>query len=248
MNFFKELGIGAGTVFKAVGLLKQKRYLKHALVSMIFNVIAYIIIFYLIFYYINPLINSIFPHQISNAWLYYLAKIADYLIKIVTYLIFVVILIFSFNSLFFAIAAPYLDFLVTSVEKNLYNYSVERNGVKGVVKSCYNSFWNGIWLTVKSIFWTLLFFPLTFIIPVVGFLPSTLVLSYYFGLSFLIYSAEHRNYSLKELKKVMRGNKVKTLGMGLVVYFVMFIPFAAIIFVPAGIIAGTMLYNEYIEK
>ena len=40
MSFLKDLGIGAGTVFKGAALLKQKRYLKHAIVSMIFNVLG----------------------------------------------------------------------------------------------------------------------------------------------------------------------------------------------------------------
>ncbi len=239
---------GMKTPFEGVKILFSKaKYLKYAWVSALLNAVLYAFILYLLFYHVFPWVNSWFPAHTASGWLSFLYHSIEYIIKTIISLTFLVISVILFNTVFFALSAPYLDGLSLAVEKDYFGFTPGLSGVSGFAKACYVSIKNGIRLNILTIFWAVILFPLNFIIPVVGFLPGMLVGSYFLGLSFIIFSAEHRLLGKKELKDRLSGNRLGVLGLGLMMYLILFIPFSAIFFIPGAVIGGALLYNEKIE-
>jgi len=249
MNIISDFFYGIGLPFRALKFMfKQSKYWRYASVSIIINIILYIVMFYLLFHFVIPLVDSWFPAHSSNEFLVYLYKFIEFVIKFIIVATFIIMFVLVFNTLFFSIASPFLDILSLKIEDDFYNYIPAKAGIKAVVRGCYISVKNGIWLNFMTIFWAIVLFPLNFIIPIVGFLPGMLVASYFLGLSFIIYSAEHRRITKKEFKHEIKGSRMSILGLGLVMYWILFVPFTAILFIPASVVAGTMLYNEKCEN
>ena len=249
MKAIKHFFVGLYKLFEGIKVLKQeKKYWKYAKISMLLNIIFYIIIFFLLFHYLLPFLNSLFPHS-DNHYLSALFSVLEWIINI---LIIITALFLSglfFNTVFFAITSPYLDGLSILAEKERYGYKmIEGKGIKHAVHGYYMSIWNGIWLNFLTIFWVIVLFPLNFIIPVVGFLPGTLTGAYFLGMSFLIYSAEHRRLTRMEFKKTISGKRMYILGFGIAVYLTLLIPFAAALIIPGGVLGGTMLFNECFDN
>ena len=249
MKIFSNLFAGTALPFKALKFLfKQPGYWKHALIPMLLNAALYVLLFYLLFHFVLPWVNSWFPTHSHSTFMSYLYGFCNFVVKFLITVTYFLVFVLTFNTMFFAITAPFLDGLSLKIEKDVYDYVPPKAGIKGAVTGSYISIKNGIWLTVATLFWTLLLFPLNFVIPVVGFLPGMLAASYFLGLSFIIYSAEHRRITKRELKEAIKGNRFCILGFGLSMYCILLVPFAAIIFIPTAVVAGTMLYNEEVLR
>ena len=249
MTAFKQFFIGIHKVFEGIKVLKQDhRYWKYAKVSMMLNIIFYILLFFLLFKYLLPFLDSFFPATVNA----YFSTILSVIKWILNFLIVITTLFVSallFNTVFFAITSPYLDGLSTLAEKDIYGFIPEHGkGIKHTIHGYYMSVWNGIWLNFLTIFWVIILFPLNFIIPVFGFLPGMLTGAYFLGMSFLIYSVEHRRLTRLEFKERISGKRMYILGFGLMTYIILLIPFAAAILIPGGILGGTMLYNEHFNE
>lgn len=248
MKLFSSFFSGMTLPFEGVRILFSKgKYLKYAWVSALLNTILYAMLIYLLSHFIFPWVNSWFPAHTVSGYLSFLYQSLEYIIKTIISLTFLVIFVLLFNTVFFAISAPYLDGLALAVEKDFFGFSSGSSGITDFAKSCFISIKNGIRLNLLTIFWAIVLFPLNFIIPIVGFLPGMIVGSYFLGLSFIIFSVEHRRLNKTEFKKRLSGNRIGVLGFGLTMYLILFIPFSAIIFIPGGIIGGALLYNEEIE-
>jgi CysZ protein len=249
MTAIRHFFIGIHKVFEGITVLKQERkYWKYAKVSMMLNIIFYIIIFYFLFQFLLPFLDSIFPTSANG----YLSAIFSVIKWILNFLIIITTLFVSallFNTIFFAITSPYLDGLSILAEREIYGFiPAQGKGIKHAIHGYYMSVWNGIWLNFLTIFWVVVLFPLNFIIPIFGFLPGTLTGAYFLGMSFLIYSAEHRKMTRLEFKEKINGKRMYLLGFGLMTYIILLIPFAAAILIPGGVLGGTMLYNEYFDN
>lgn len=249
MKMFSSFFVGLRLPFKGLRILfKHPKYWKYASFSMVLNTLLYVLMFYLLFHFVLPWVNSWLPASSTYHVLVYLYAFIRFVIKFMVVVTFFLLFILFFNTIFFTVASPFLDGLSLKVEKEIYNYIPAKAGLKTAIKGCYVSIENGVWLTVASLFWTIVLFPLNLIIPVVGFVPGMLAGGYLLGLSFIIYSVEHRRITKKEFKKALKGNRTLILGLGLAMYWVLFIPFTAIFFIPSAVIAGTILYNEHCNK
>lgn len=249
MKLAQDLISGMRKPFEGVMLLfSDSKYFKYVWVSALLNMIFYVLILYLIFHFVLPRINGIFPAHVSSGFLSFVYGTIEYLMKILIFLTLLILFILLFNVIFFAISAPYLDELSAAIEKDFFGFIPPSSGIKGFTKACYISIRNGIRLNLISLLWLVIFFPLNFIIPIFGFLPGMIVSSYFLGLSFLIYCAEHRSLHKKEFSKQLNGHRMTVLGFGLTMYWILFIPFSAVIFIPGGIAGATLLYNEKVGK
>ncbi len=249
MKLAQDFVSGMVKPFEGVKILfGSSRYFKYVWVSSLLNMIFYLLTLYLIFYFVFPWINALFPAHVSSGFLSLIYLTIEWLMKIFIFMTLLVLFVLLFNIIFFAITAPYLDGLSTAIEKDFFGFIPPSSGIKGFTKACYLSVRNGIRLNFLALLWTILFFPLNFIIPVLGFLPGMLVSSYFLGLSFLIFCAEHRSLNRKEFSSKLNGHTMTVLGFGLTMYGILFIPFSAAIFIPGGIIGATLLYNEKIEQ
>ena len=249
MKLAQDLISGMVKPFEGVKILfGNSKYFKYVWVSALLNTTLYFLIFYLLFHFVFPWINSFFPAHISSGFLSFIYSTIEYLMKILIFLTLMILFVHLFNIIFFAISAPYLDRLSTAIEKDFFGFIQTSSGIKDFTKACYISVKNGIRLNFLALLWTILLFPLNFIIPILGFLLGMLIGSYFLGLSFLIFCAEHRSLDKKELSSKLNGHRMTVLGFGLTMYWILFIPFSAVIFIPGGIAGATLLYNEKIEK
>ena len=224
---FTDFIYGMHIPFKALKLfIKERKYWRYLAGTILINTIVYILLGAAFIHYILPLADHMLPSSTHTAgFLSYLYSILDIILKIIFTLIAFILFIITFNACFFITASPVLERLTLQFEKERYCFTPEDAGIKQMMREYWMSLWNGLWLNFLAIFWTIILFPLAFIIPVIGFLPATLASAYFFGLSFLTFSAEHRNLSRKEFRKILKGNRMKILGFGIIVYFVLLIPF-----------------------
>jgi len=107
---------------------------------------------------------------------------------------------------------------------------------------------NSIILAVITLFWTLVFFVGNFILPGICAVIGFMVIGYYYGISFLVYSAELRLIPYGKLRAIVKGYKMEVLGFGAVCYTFIVIPFVAVVFLPIAVVGGTMLYNEFLDR
>lgn len=247
LNPFSGIWTSVWLPFLGIKLLfTRKGYLKYAWVSSLLNAAFYALALYLLFRHIFPWIDSLFPVTAHTGFFYYLYASLEYLIKIIISLSFLVISILFFNTIFFSICAPYLDSLSLAIEKDFFSFT-PANGVKNLTRSILISMKNAFRLNLSATIWALLLFPLNFIIPLLGFLPGMIAASYFLGLSFVIFSSEHRLENKKAFQNKLSGNRLKVLAFGLVIYIILFVPFTAILFIPGAIIGGTFLYNTFMD-
>jgi CysZ protein len=249
MKLAQDFVSGMGKPFEGVKILfGNSKYFKYVWVSALLNMILYLLVLYLIFYFIFPWINSLFSAYVSSGFLSFIYSTIECLMKILIFLTLLVLFVLLFNIIFFAISAPYLDGLSTAIEKDFFGFTSPSSGIKSFPKACYISIRNGMRLNFLALLWTILLFPLNFMIPIFGFLPGMLVSSYFLGLSFLIFCAEHRFLNKKEFSSKLNGHRATVFGFGLTMYGILFIPFSAAIFIPGGVIGATLLYNDKIEQ
>jgi CysZ protein len=236
---------GAGMPFRAVGIfLKNPKYWKYLTWPIVISVILYAALGFLFFWYLMPLATDWLPN-VHNSWLRWLYDALEIIIKILYVLIVIGLFLITFTAAFMVVAAPFIDFLALRYEKDVYSFEPAKAGFKAMAGYYWTSVINNLVLGFWIVFWSIVFLPVSIFFPYFGFIAGTLVLGYLVGLTFLVFSAEHRRIPRRDFKKLLRGNRMLILGCGVVVYFLLFIPFVAIVFLPVSVLAGTIIFNEY---
>lgn len=228
-------------------LFSSSRYFRYAWFSFLLNLVLYLLLIYVLYHFFFPWIDALFPSHSHYGFLSFIYKATEYIIKIIVSLFLLVLSLIFFNTLFFAVSAPYLDGLSLQVEKDFFGFTPAQEGIKGLAKSYMISIRNSIRLNFLTLFWGIILFPLNFLLPFVGFLPGMLVSSYFLGLSFVILPAEHRLLDKSAFGSKLSGKRLKVLIFGLAIYIILLVPFTALLFIPSAIIGGTLLYNQEIE-
>jgi len=245
-NFIADFLKGGTYPFKAFGaIIRLPSCWTWISWPVFINFLIYILLGYFYFVFLIPWVLQYLPSAESSAVLHWTYMALKTLIGTVLVILAVILFIISFTFCFFLIAPPFLDRLSLEIEKGAYSLKISEEGDwKTLFAEIALSIRNSLHLTLYMLLWTVILFPLNFLIPYVGFLPGFLVSGYYLGLSFFVYSAEHRKLSIKDLKKLAKNRKALVLGFGITTYFALFVPFLAIIFLPCAVAGGTMLYNE----
>jgi CysZ protein len=146
------------------------------------------------------------------------------------------------------VEAPFLAILSEKVEAELFNNEFDTSGVKNFIYSVILGVKNSIILLVITIFWSFIFFIGNFILPAISSLLGVIIIGYFYGVSFMTYSAELRGHSYFSLRKILKGVRYEVLGFGVLGYLFVLIPLFAPIFLPIAVVGATMLYNECIEN
>jgi CysZ protein len=147
---------------------------------------------------------------------------------------------------FFAIAAPFLDNMTLFIEREYYESKFKIESKSHFVLYCWSSLLRSVKIWLMMLWWAVILLPLGWLVPALGMIPFVLVMSYYFALSFLVYSAEHYQLPNRKFRALIKGKRLMILGFGLVAYFALFIPFLAIPLLPIMVISGVILFNEYL--
>ncbi len=249
LTLFTDFLTGLLIPFKALGVFfVRPKYWTYALVPTIISLVCYVIIGLLGWYYLKPYIDSLLPAAVdASGWLESLKLIARWLLYIAMSLAAITVFLITFTSLFMVIAAPFIDQLAVRYEKDFYNLDFVCTGFKHYIHYNWTSMINSARVGIIILVLTIVFIIFNLIAPGVGYILSALVIGYYFGVSFLIFSSEHRRVKYRDFKANLKGSKGLITGMGVVIYIMMFIPFLPVIFLPVSVIAGTIVYNDYIE-
>jgi uncharacterized protein involved in cysteine biosynthesis len=186
--------------------------------------------------------------EACSEWMRYLLCPLRWLINVSVVLFGIMITLLTITSLYFAVSSPFFDRMTLKMEKECFAFSEPEMSRKQAL--CYfgMSIYNAAVLNLKTLFWGVLLFPLSLLIPYLGTIIYSLVVGYFFGLSFLQYSAEHRIMSQKDFKESLNGNRLKVLGFGTSAYFLLFIPLLAIPLIPIAVAGGVILFNTELDK
>lgn len=246
---FADFMLGATIPFRATGVFFfRPKYWSYALVPLILSGVCYLVLGALGWFYLKPYIDSLLPVSTEAAGfidsLKYVVRWIIYASAVVTG---ITVFLVSFTSVFVLLAAPFVDQLAVRYEKDFYNVDFVCTGFKHYVHYCWTSMINTGRVGIVILLLSLAFLVLNIVAPALGLVASVLIVGYYFGITFMIYSSEHRRIKFRDFKLQLHGSRALVAGMGAVIYVLMFIPFVAVIFLPASVIAGTIAYNEYIE-
>lgn len=219
---------------------------KYTLFLIIPATLFYIGVSYLIFWHMMPYLLNFLPEGTnSNIFLKYLYLGLYWISAVVLFAITMLCFYFTYTIIFILAATPFLDSLSLKVEKIKYNHTIDSEQLPEMLKSIHYSTVNAIKLTLLSTLWVLLLFPLNFIIPVIGCIPGFIIGGYFYGASFLVYSAEHRKIPYKVFMNNFKSKKSMITGFGLSLYLFLLIPLIGpIICLPIAVIAGTILFND----
>ena len=247
ISAMKKFFAGFFMPFKAMTMFMFKpKYWHYMAIPLSINLFIYGVIGILCFMYLPSTIRELFSEPSPEVWYHFVYTIWTWIAMALTIVIYGTAIAFSFSLLFFIIAAPFADMLAEKIEFEIYNHEIKINGIKEYIKLFSASIYDGILLNIKIILVTIALFPLTFI-PVIGFLPLFIVSSYFYGSTFLVFSSEHHRVRHKDFFKKMKENRPLCLGLGVCLYLSNYIPLLPIIIYPAGVIAGTMIFNEYLN-
>jgi CysZ protein len=246
----RNFSIGVAALFKGFKLfLSKPRYWHYVVWPMLFSIVLYVAGFWLYFSYLHPWLISFLPEpEAYSEWLRYFIYPLRWLVNISVILFGIMITLLTMTSLYFAVSAPFFDRMTLKMEKECFAFSEPQLNSKQALCYLGSSIYNAALLNLKTLFWGILLFPLSFLLPYLGTIIYNLVLGYFFGLSFLQYSAEHRIMNRKDFKETLNGNRLKVLGFGTAAYFLLFIPLLAIPLLPAAVAGGVILFNTELDK
>ncbi|MDD5728139.1 MAG: EI24 domain-containing protein [Victivallales bacterium] len=250
MGIFSDILGGAKTFFTGFKLLAGKpRYWHYILWPLLFSLLIYGAGFYSYFTFLHPYLAGLLPEpEAVSGWYRYLLYPFRFLVNISVVLFGVVVILLTLTTLYSILAAPFFDFMILKIEKDCYNFTPPLVTARENFRYLLSSMGNALRLNLQTLFWAVLLFPFSLLIPYAGTLLYSGVIGYFFGLSLLMYSAEHRALSRVEVKKFLRGRRCKILGFGVMAYFFLFIPFSALILLPAAAVGGAVLFNEEYGK
>jgi len=223
-------------------------YWKYISVPVVINFLLYILSFYIFWNYLLPLADNFKISYSPDSWYAWGAGVYNWFIGFTTVVTMLAVSAFSFIYILLIIEAPFLALLAERIEKDLYHNEFDTAGFRNILRSIFLGLKNSIILGVITLFWTLFFFAGNFILPGVSTVLGILVIGYYYGISFLVYSAELRFISYSRLRQIVKGRRMEVLGLGAVCYLVVLIPFVAVVFLPIAVVSGTMLYNESLDE
>ncbi len=249
MKRISEFIKGAMLPVKALKLFfKDTSYWHYISIPVIINFFIYIGFFLFFWNVLLPMADIFkvtFNHETWYAWF---LQAYNWCVGFATIITMLAISAFSFIYVLLIVEAPFLALLSERIEKDIYGNEFDTAGFKNILRSILLGLKNSVILGVITLFWTTIFFFGNFIIPGVSTAIGIFVIGYYYGISFLVYSAELRMHSFTQLRKMIRTNRMEVLGLGVVCYLIILIPFVAIVFLPIAVVSGTMLFNEYIVE
>jgi CysZ protein len=248
-NAVKQFLLGAIYFLRGMKLFYTKpRYWSYAIVPMILSIVLYVLGFWAFFYFVQPHIMNLLPEPAQySEWIRWLIYPLRWLVYLSSIILGLTIFLMTFTGVYFMLSAPFFDNMTVKMEELQYNFKFQPAIGKEMLSYWITSIFNGTLLAIKTIIWSVILFPFTFLIPYGGMLVFILVVGYLMALSFLLYSAEHRRLNGKDLKEALKGNRIAILGFGVITYLALFIPFAAIVLLPGAVAGGVILFNEQID-
>ena len=250
MKKTKHFSIGVKALFSGFKLFLTKPcYWHYVIWPLLFSIVLYITGFYLYFAYLHPFLMGFVPEPVEySQWWSWAIYPLRWLLNISIFLCGIMITLLTVTMVYSTFAAPFFDRMTLSMEKDCFAFEAPELHGKEAVLYFGSSILNALLLNLQTLFWAVILFPLSFLIPYGGTIIYCLVVSYFLGLSFLQYSVEHRAMSRAEFKESLKGNRLKVLGFGVTAYFLLYVPLLAIPLLPIAVSGGVILFNRDFEE
>jgi len=245
-----DFSIGVIALFSGFKLfLSKPRYWHFVVWPLLFSIILYGLGFWLYFAYLHPFLISFLPEAAEHsAWWSWVIYPLRWLVNISVMLFGIMITLLTVTTLYSMLAAPFFDRMTLNMEKDCFAFEEPEQRKREAFLYFGSSILNALILNMQTLFWAIVLFPLSFLVPYIGVIIYILVVSYFLGLSFLQYSVEHRTMSRAEFKESLKGNRLKVLGFGATAYFLLYIPLLAIPLLPIATAGGVVLFNKELCK
>lgn len=229
MNLLKDFGRGISNYGSAIEFIFKHRLYPFFLVPLLLN----LLLFYLGFQFTNSLSTEVINY-LSSTWNIgnWDFKGAEFLSHAINFFIYLILKLFFFLLFAFIggyvvlfLLSPFLAFLSEKTEMILTKGSTPFS-IKQLIKDS----WRGMRLAIQNFFLevglTLFLFFLSFI-PIAGLISAPLlffVSAYFYGFSFMDYTLERKQMSLRQSKRFIQRNKGLALGNGSIFAMVLLIP------------------------
>ena len=237
-----------GLSYAACGIrifFHDRKSWKYALFPWCFLVIIYFIIFRIITGLTSCLSEKINQLMATlPAWLSWLASLVCGLSHFLGFIAGILILGMTVGTFYEMFGGFFFDSLVDHYETRKYGPRPVAISWRSSLKYSIESFWFGIKtaLAFCGLFIISLFF------PVVGQILLIICMGYFFGLSYIICSANRNGATIGQLKKAAGKRIFIILGFGVSAYFLLLIPLTAIIFLPGLVLGGSELFNRELRE
>lgn len=246
----RDFSSGVSALFAGFKLFASKpRYWYYVLWPLIFSLILYILGFWLYFAYLHPMLMGLLPEPAQHSeWWSWAIYPLRWLVNISMVIFGIMLTLLTVTTMYSTLSAPFFDRMTLKMEQDCFNF--EPAELKGKEAFLYfgSSILNALILNLQTLFWAILLFPFSFLIPYAGAIIYSLVVGYFFGLSLLQYSVEHRAMSRAEFKQSLKGQRMKVLWFGTAAYFLLYIPLLTIPLLPVATAGGVVLFNKELDK
>lgn len=233
MGFFKDLQIGISSYGKAVGFIFRHRLVWFFLFPILLNVLLFSVSYGLISEISESLIAYLKAAWETNNWNFwggeFLAATINFTIWLILRILFFLIYAFIGGYLILLLLSPILAFLSEKTEKIILQSNHPFTWLQ-----LFKDIWRGIRIALRNFMLELaaiiLLFFISFI-PVIGAISAPLLFvisAYYYGFSFIDYTAERRQLNIKESIHYVRKNSGLAIANGAPFALALLIPFIGV--------------------
>lgn len=218
---------------------------KYALFPLGFLIVIYFVIFWKVIDLSNSISTKINQH-VANLpdWLTWLNSVVSGLSHFLGIVVALLIIGMTICTLYEMFGGFFFDSLVDHYETRKYGPPEKPVTWSMNLKYCIGSVLFGLQtaLALGGLFVVSLF------LPVIGQILLIICMGYFLGLSYIVCSANRNGTTIAQLKKAAAKKSFIILGFGIPSYFLLMIPFAAIIFLPCLVLGGSELFNNELKE
>lgn len=222
-------------------ILQNKKLWNLAIIPVIINILLFSIFFYFTITSFSGWLASI----LSSVW--YL-QVLYYLILVISVVLLFVIIIYLFTAVTNLIAGPFNDVLSEKTEMIVSKSKEEKFSFKFFVFDIFITVGQETKKISLFVFIQIGLFFLNFI-PVLGNILFTffslIMTAWLLAFEFIDYPLARKHWDFFQKKQfILSKNKFFTLGFGLAVAVLLFIPFLNLVLIPCCVVGGTLLYLD----
>lgn len=232
-NFIK----GMSYLLLGITHLPTQGLKRFVILPIIFNLFVFIGLFYLIYHYLFPFSN--YYHNQLPTWLNFVSGIFTFFFVISFFLFFLA----TFTLLFNLLSAPFNGLLAERAQYLLRNQlTPELTFTQITVRTIKRQIQFISYFLPRFLGMCFLFFIpfIHFFYPFLWFIFNAWMLS----MQYQDYAMDNNLVDFKTMKSLMKQNKDESLGFGLLINFISFIPILNIITMPAGVIGGVLMFCD----
>lgn len=234
---------GVGTLFRGISdFFTQPRFWLYAFIPFLILLGFYLAIGWLLLGCVLPFLVDYLPQAPPESWMNWVWTPLRWGILITVWISLLLAGLAAACSLYEIFGALFFDRMVQRVEKERYGLlpvplSTSQN-LKFILQAVLFSL-NTLWISIGA-------FLISFWVPFLGPFILIACVGYRFGLTCLFACAFARGMSIPQLKRAVKGDRLRILGFGMMLYLLLLIPFAGLFLLAGFSFGGIRLFHDHI--